>query len=202
MMRTEQETSHLALQEMLPWYVNQTLSTEQQALVGEHLRGCAQCRQDVAWQRTLAEDAPAAPAGVDMERALARMMPRIDALAPPRRPASRSWMPWALALQGCAIAALAVVVIAPATAPADYRVLGAAGQGAGGSMVVAFRPGATLDDLQRLAKANGARIVDGPTVTGAFVLQVDAARQAQVSAAFRADPAVLLAEPLGRGDAQ
>lgn len=201
MMRTEQETSHLALQEMLPWYVNQTLSKEQQALVGEHLRGCAQCRQDVAWQRTLAADAPAAPV-VDMERALARMMPRIDALAPPKRPASRSWMPWALAAQGCAIAALAVMVIVPATPRADYRVLGAEGQGAGASMVVAFRPGATLDDLQRLARTNGARIVDGPTVTGAFVLQVDAARQVQVSAAFRADPAVLLAEPLGRGDGQ
>ena len=211
-MRTEQDTkeqAHQALQEMLPWFVNETLPDEQMAQVDAHLRGCAHCRRDVEFERALAGAAPAAPDGVDMERALARMMPRLPSRAAPSRPAGalqrlfsgRRWMPWALAGQGAAIAALALIAVKPAAPEGEYHVLGAAVQG-GATMVVAFKPGATLDDLQRLARANGARIVDGPTVTGAYVLQVGAARQAEVAAAFTADPAVLLADPLARGDGQ
>jgi hypothetical protein len=208
MMRTQFEANdpaHQAMQELLPWFVNGTLSGEQLAMVGDHLLGCAQCRQDVEWQRSVAAAGPAAPE-LDMERALGRLMPRLEArAAPQRRPSwfARGWMPWALAGQGALIAVLAAVMVAaPDTRQPDYRVLGAGPATAAGNMVVAFRPEATLADLQRLTRANGARIVDGPTVTGAYVLEVDAARQAQVAAAFKADPAVLLAEPLGAGGGQ
>ena len=212
MMRTEQdsaEQAHTAIQEMLPWYVNQTLAAGEQARVGAHLRGCEQCRRDVEFQRALADGAPPAPAGMDMERALARLMPRLDARSVPVQPQRaggrnwpwRGWVPWALAAQGCAIAVLAVLLLGPGERGEDYKVLGAERQ-AGGGLVVAFHPHASLADLQRLAQANGARVVDGPTVTGAFVLEVEAARQAQVAAAFKADPSVMLAEPLARGEGQ
>lgn len=213
MMRTQDQTQdqpHQALQELLPLLVNGTLAGEQLAKVSAHLRDCAQCRQDVEWQRSLAAAAPALPEGLDMERALGRLMPRLEAR--PAAPAplqglrktwsARGWMPWALAGQTALIAVLAVLALAPAERQADYRVLGAAKAAAGGDMVVAFRPDATLADLQRLARANDVRVVDGPTVTGAYVLQAGAARQAQVVAAFRADGAVLLAEPLAPGERQ
>lgn len=208
MMPTQLEAmdpAHQALQELLPWLVNGTLAPDQLAMVTEHLRGCAQCRQDVKWQRSVAAAAPAAPEGLDMERALGRLMPRLEArkAAPQRRLRDlwegRGWMPWALAAQTALIAVLAVQATAPDGLQPDYHVLGAGPMPTAGNMVVAFRPDATLADLRRLAQANGARVVDGPTVTGAYVLEVDAGRQAQVAAAFKADPAVLLAEPLAAG---
>lgn len=213
MMRTQDQTQdqpHQALQELLPLLVNGTLAGEQLDKVSAHLRDCAQCRQDVEWQRSLAAAAPALPEGLDMERALGRLMPRLEARAAAPPPlqgvrhwwSERAWMPWALAAQTALIAVLALLALAPAERQADYRVLGAAPRAAGGDMVVAFRPTATVADLQRLAQANDVRIVDGPTVTGAYVLQVGAARQAQVAAAFKADPAVLLAEPLAPGERQ
>ena len=206
MMDTEdtKEQAHRGLQELLPWFVNRSLPEAQLAQVSAHLRECEQCRRDVEFQQSLAAAAPELPAGLDMERALGRLMPRLEARpAPPQRMrafwSARSWMPWALAGQGALIAVLAVLLVAPQPA---YKVLGAAPHGEAGNMVVAFKPEASVDDLRRLAQATGARIVDGPTVTGAYVLRVDQARQAQVAAAFKADPAVLLAEPLAPGSAQ
>lgn len=210
MMRTQLEAmdpAHQALQELLPWFVNGTLTPDQLDMVAEHLRGCAQCRQDVEWQRSVAAAGPAAPEGMDMERAMGRLMARLEpreAAAPRARESGawRAWMPWALAAQTALIAVLALQTMAPDGRQADYRVLGAGPAGASGNMVVAFRPDAALSDLQRLAQANGARVIDGPTVTGAYVLEVAAGRQAQVAAAFKADPAVLLAEPLAPGGGQ
>ena len=204
MMDDTKELSHRSLQELLPWFVNRSLSEAQQAQVSAHLRDCEQCRQDVEMQKALAAAAPELPAGLDMERALGRLMPRLESRpVPPRRVrafwSGRGWMPWALAGQA---ALIAVLVVAPQSPQPGYKVLGAAPHGEAGNMVVAFKPEASVDDLRRLAQATGARIVDGPTVTGAYVLRVDEAHQAQVAAAFKADPAVLLAEPLAPGSGQ
>jgi hypothetical protein len=43
----------------------------------------------------------------------------------------------------------------------------------------------------------GARVVDGPTPTGVFVLEVPEERAAQALQVLRAEPAVRLAERLG-----
>lgn len=215
-MNSAEKNIHEQVQELLPWFVNQTLPGDQLTMVSDHLRGCADCRQDVQWQRSLLAAAPAVPQGLDMESALARMMPRLEprtaAQAAPASALQRlrerwlgpGWMPWALAGQGVLIAVLAMRSLAPEPGPGgpEYRVLGAEAAPATGKMVVAFKPEATLADLQRLMQANGVRMFDGPTVTGAYVVEVDGARQAQVAAAFKADPAVLLAEPLAGGGAR
>lgn len=213
-MTSADKNTHEQVQELLPRFVNQALTGEQLAMASAHVQGCADCRQDAEWQRSLLAAAPAVPPGLDMERALARMMPRLEP-RPVAAPAAGSplqrlrerwfgngWMPWALAGQGVLIAVLAMQTLAPQRGEAEYRVLGAEPAPAHGNMVVAFKPDATLADMQRLMQANGARMIDGPTVTGAYVLEVDGARQAQVAAAFKADPAVLLAEPLAAGGAR
>lgn len=210
-MTNADKDTHAQVQELLPWFVNQTLTGEQLAMVSAHVQRCADCRQDVEWQRSMLAAAPAVPQGLDMERALARMMPRLEprpVAAPAAQSAlqglrerwfGRAWMPWALAGQGVLIAVLAMQTLAPQRNESDYRVLGAAPPPTQGNMVVAFKPDTTVADVQRLMQANGARMIDGPTVTGAYVVEVEGARQAQVAAAFKLDPAVLLAEPLAAG---
>jgi hypothetical protein len=114
------------------------------------------------------------------------------------------WRNWALAAQCVVIAGLGVLlwpaVGGPDAAAPAYRALGS-GAVAAPDVVVMFQPDARLEPVQRVLQASGARIVDGPTVTGAYLVDVDAARMPQLLAALRADPAVRLAEPLGAGAA-
>ncbi|ATQ76939.1 hypothetical protein CR152_22295 [Massilia violaceinigra] len=196
--------SHQAMRDLLPWFVNGTLDDAEAESVRAHLPHCAQCAGEVEWQRQLHAVAPGEPAGLDPERALARLMPRLgpqERAAPAAANGLRAWlgggwMPWALAGQGALIALMAFQVIAPGAKGDGYQALSNGEKAPAGAMVVMFRPDASLRDVQRILHASGARVVDGPTVTGAFVLGAPQERQAGALAALRADPAVQLAEAL------
>ncbi len=199
------DAAHREAQQLLPLLAGGTLTPEQQARVDEHLRHCAHCREDAALERRMRAAPPEAPAGLDPERALARLMPRLD---PPRaRPASPTlvarvrdwfgggWMPWALAGQGALIAALVLPSMMGSDTDA-YRGLSGGPTAAPGNVIVVFRADAQLGQVQRALHAHGARMVDGPTATGAYVLAVPPARQAQLIAQLKADGGVELAEAL------
>ncbi|RZT08390.1 Putative zinc-finger [Duganella sp. CF402] len=207
----DSNAAHLALQDMLPWYASGALSEEEAAQVQQHLQACGACRAELGWQRKLLETEGPLPAGLDPERALARLMPQLDAApaaahaapsasAPSMLDRLRAWLDGA-GWQGCAlvaqcavIAVLAVQLLPRAPAP-DYRALGN-GATAMPDVLVVFKPDARLRDVQRLMQDHHAQIVGGPTVTGAYMLDVDAAHQPQLLSALRADPAVERAESL------
>ena len=138
---------HQDLQALLPWYAAGSLADSEAARVQQHLRDCPACRAELAWQRRLVETAAPVPAGLDQERALARLMQRLDeAPAPLAQPSAKpsplaqapsrlagafldwlrghgDWKGWAIAAQ----AALIVVLALPAGAPpTSYRALGSA----------------------------------------------------------------------------
>lgn len=202
---------HHDLQALLPWYAAGSLAEDEAARVQQHLRDCPECRADLAWQRRLAETAAPLPAGLDPERALARLMPRLEpapaakaSVPAPVRPGLAAlldwlrgpggWKGWAIAAQAAVIVVLAANML-PAGAPATYRALGSAPP-ATPDVLVVFKPGASVQDVQRLLKSSGAHLAGGPTATGAWLLDIDPAQRAAVLAALRADPAVELAEPL------
>jgi hypothetical protein len=80
-----------------------------------------------------------------------------------------------------------------------FRTLGAKVQpaAAGEAIAVMFDPAITEAELRRVVTASGGRIVDGPTATHAFVLEVPAAQTGDAVQKLRAEPMVRLAEPLG-----
>ncbi|NHZ81696.1 hypothetical protein F2P44_20790 [Massilia sp. CCM 8695] len=196
--------AHQAMRDLLPWFVNGTLDQAAAAQVSAHLPHCAECAGEVEWQRRLRAAAPAEPSGLDPERALARLMPRLglqQRAAPPFAAGLRAWlgggwMPWALAGQGALIAVLAVRLAMPGAEGGAYQALSNGETAPAAAMVVMFHPDASLREVQRILQASGARVVDGPTVTGAFVLGAPPERQAGALAALRAEPAVQLAEAL------
>ena len=201
---------HDEVQQLLPWFVTQQLAPAQAAMVDEHVRHCAACRADVDWENRMHAAAPALPSGLDPEAALARLMPRLDERTPAPAAASalgqrlrdwlfgHGWMPWALACQALLVVGLAVQVVAGNAGQGgeQYRALGNPGQGRDGNIVVMFDPTVGIGQVQRIMQASGARIVDGPTVTGAYMLSVPPARQAQAIAELKAQADVQLAEPL------
>ncbi|MGW8393073.1 zf-HC2 domain-containing protein [Pseudoduganella sp. HUAS MS19] len=209
---------HQDMQALLPWYAAGSLADSEAARVQRHLRDCPACRADLAWQRRLIETAAPLPAGLDPERALARLMPLLDDAPLPSAPpatqavpvapapsrlatalldwlrAGGDWQGWAIAAQALVIVVLAVNLL-PAGAPPAYRALGSA-PAATPDVLLVFRPGASVQDVQRLLTTPGAQLLGAPSATGAWLLDVDPAQRAAVLAALRADPAVELAEAL------
>ncbi|NVM75650.1 anti-sigma factor RsiW [Duganella sp. SG902] len=205
------DTEHQALQDLLPWYASGSLGEAEALRVQEHLQGCAACREDLSWQRKLLVTEGPLPSGLDPERALARLMPQLDAV--PQQPAARvnratplarlrawlgdtGWQGWAIAAQLGVIAVLAVQLLPHGgEAPPAYQALGR-GAASTPDVLVVFKADARLQDVQQLLQASGAQIIGGPTVTGAYMLDVDAGHRAELLSALRANPAVELAESL------
>ena len=214
---------HLEAQQALPWLANGTLQGAELARVQEHLQACAVCRADLSLLHTLRGAGESAAPAFDVDAALARLLPQLDApaaLQPDPAPVSapvsapvlavrpgwrarlaandRSWLRSGVLLQCAVIAVLAVQLLRPAAGPdaqtAGYRAL-AAGEGTPASMVVAFKPDTPEHELRRIVLASGARVTGGPTATGAWLLET-AEPPAAVVARLRGEPAVLLAEPL------
>ncbi|MBJ7311462.1 zf-HC2 domain-containing protein [Rugamonas sp. CCM 8940] len=163
----------------------------------------------------------------DMAAALARLLPQLDFRAPaaPAAPATAPkeataatmaparwrtaawwrvlftrqapWASWALAAQFAMIAGLVVLLAERPAAPPAYRLLGNTDGGAA-NLVVVFKPDTAEKELRRLLRVNQARVVDGPTVTDAYLLAVPDPQRAR--ARLRAEAAVVLAEPLAVGE--
>ena len=209
------EHAHHEAQQVLPWLANGTLAGTELERVQAHLQGCAQCRADLAALHTLRAAAVSEPVrDYDMEGALARLLPQLDAPASaqpatplPPAPGWRArlaandarWLRIAVGLQCCAIAVLAVLLARPSdgtdTHTDAYHVLGAA-EAAQSQLIVMFKPDTPERELRRIVLDSGARIVGGPTATGAWVLGTEQA-PAAVAGRLRGQAAVTLAEPLG-----
>jgi hypothetical protein len=202
-------STHQTVQELLPWLVTNTLSADETAMVREHVRTCTQCQSDVDWQCKLRAAILQDDTTHDVDRAFAQLSPRLEA---PQRGSRRSpfsalssllkpgagWMRWAIAIQAAIIAGLAILLVPHDDGLAVYRALGTHPYAAG-NVVVTFRPETTEQELRSLLQESAARIVDGPTATGTYVLNVPGAEQARAIEVLRSKPVVVLAEPLSGG---
>jgi anti-sigma factor RsiW len=194
------EESHWALQSLLPWYVNGTLSPAEQVKVEAHLTGCADCQEELKFERLLHGQVAGLPLGA--EDGWKQMQTRLAA-EPPRkartpRPPMLAWTGWAAA------AALLVGVVAMAVPYAQsgrYHALGAQPRATPGNLVVIFRPETPEKAMRAAFNASSARLVDGPTGADAYVLAVPAARRTAALEQLRARPDVVLAEPVDPGSA-
>lgn len=190
---------HQAVQALLPWYVRGRLGGADLAQVESHLLSCAECRRELDAEQPLQQwlgvaGAPAPAGGSDVETGLARLRARLTPPRPLPRPAPR-WMPWALGLQGAALCLLATVLLLRQAEAPSYQGLSGGGVAPGADVILMFKPGVSEQALRELLLAQGARIVAGPTETGAYLLRVEA----RGLAGLRASPQVALAERLQPG---
>lgn len=191
---------HDELSELLPWFVTGQLSAEETARVEAHLEGCAACQAEVAFERRLTSEVARLP--IDVERGWAQMRGRIEANddAPTaRRGGGRAtWLGWGLAATFAIVAGVSWLPQTQTRAPApEYAALGAAAAAdASGNVVVVFHPDTTERQLRAVLKAGEARIVDGPTAAGGYVLHVAEARKAAALRMLRSQDRVVLAEPI------
>lgn len=185
---------HAQVQALLPWYARGQLEADEMSHVRQHLQSCERCRVELAAepavQTLMGAALPAAPG--DADRGFARLRARLE----PRETARPArWMPWALGLQGAALAAVLALWLHERPAEPAYQGLSAGGGVAGADALVMFRPEASEQELRALLQAQGASIVAGPTETGAYQLRLPAASLDDL----RRSPLVRLAEPLQPG---
>ena len=219
-------SEHAETQRLLPWFVTGTLAGDDLIRVQDHLDECVRCQHDAdelrEWAATLSRKANAPDQLMQADalaRGLARLRPRLHAQVH-ERPRLRTtltadWQRAPTWLRWTAVAQAAVLVLAAGglvsswvtggqrddrQPGAAYRTLSDAPVPARDSsihrLVVVFDPHAETSRVQALLQANQARIVDGPSETGAYVLAVPAARAASARATLRAAPEVRLAESL------
>lgn len=199
---------HHQTQRLLPWYVNGRLDADEAALVEAHLEQCAECQEELQSDRTLGSQISSL--SMDVELGWAALRQKVDA-APRRRPASPLQVlrrpisiGWALAAQ-LAAAALILAVGLPDYFSSDgvspdrptYHALGAAPVAQTGNVVVLFRPDTSLRDVRAALVQADARLVDGPTASGAYVLHVAEGNRAAALKRLRAARQIVLAEPIG-----
>ena len=193
---------HAQAQRLLPWYVNGALDGEELAQVEAHLTDCAECREDLKTEQSLAHQIRTLPS--DVERGWASLRARVEGSASgqrrtPGRPllGRRVSLGWAVAAQAASLAILIPIVAFTLSRPQPlYRTLGSAPSAASGNLVVIFKPDSSEQTLRTILMQNQARIVDGPTSTDAYVLHVAQDRRAAVLARLKGDRNVSLAEAI------
>jgi anti-sigma factor RsiW len=201
-------SDHAAVDALLPWYVNGTLKGDELQRVEQHLAACAACRQEIAWLRDVfgacvaAAPLPEAPAAEAAGMLYPRQWSRQQAFRTKMQRGWQStprWMRVLMAAQLAGVAILGTLLAGDAGDNATFRTLGSPGRFApsGEAIAVMFDPAITEAELRAVVGGIGGRLVDGPTTTNAYVLEVPAGRSSDAVEKLRAESKVRLAEPLG-----
>lgn len=201
--------------DLLPWYANGTLDKDEAEAVEAHLAECAECRRELDSERAAAR--MVADLQIDVERGWTGMRRKVESAAPP--PARRdrgSWpkphagrrfaIPWAVAAPAAAASLLVAMVVGLPTATeseeGSYRTLGSTAHSPAGNVVILFDPEATERDIRSALEQSSARMVDGPTASGAYVVRVPGETRATALERLRRLEQVVLAEPIALDEAR
>lgn len=210
--REMSERDHLAVRELLPFYVNRTLSDFEQTRVTRHLAHCASCRAEAEEQRLLVSVLRAVPErAANSAASWSRLEQRLTEEQPSRwfgarLRASWSWtrMAWTLRLTTAAVAVILLVALWPGERSAHepaYRTLSSAPDvpAAAAAIRVVFSPQATALEIRELLDRMRYQIVSGPSSRGVYTLapsETQASDSNATLAALRDSPLVALAEPV------
>lgn len=193
---------HAQADRLLPWLVNRTLTDDERRQVEHHLTECATCRREADWLRVVQDacqdDEPATPAAPHAMRRLRRRIAAESAatFTPPvsawRRRGRR--LAWLAAVQAVLVLGLGAALYQQRHAA--YHTLGAV-PAKTTLLVVVFDPQLSEARMRELLRAGDARIVDGPSAAGAYLLRVPDARADATRRMLHDSGMVSLVESLG-----
>jgi hypothetical protein len=196
---------HRETQELLPWYVTGRLDEADRAVVEAHLADCAECSEELAMERMLASGVATLSSDADvgwarLRQTMAEKPAKEGAVARARRTIGRSLarpgrFGWLLTGQ-VALAAVVAVMLIPRGETGPYHTLASSAARPQGNVIILFRPDTSEETLRRTLTASGARLVDGPTAGGAYVIAVPPAQRNAVLGMLQSRPDVVLAQPL------
>jgi hypothetical protein len=199
MLEIQKQPEHRDITELMPWYLNGTLSEPDRQSVESHLNECERCRDEFAQERRIHHAVSAGAAVEYMPAAsLKRLLTqidqldddRIDAPATPRRAPFRGWHAAAASVAVLAMGAALVqfrgwIPSAPENTSRSYHTVTDARPKPPGEVIRAvFSPTITLIELQAVLDEAQLRIVSGPTEAGVYSLAPNSSRPVSSSLAL------------------
>lgn len=167
--------AHQSVQELLPWYVNGTLAPEERQRIETHLSSCDACRQEAARleqiSAALLADVP--EPRVDLYPRTLKRLESARAVGPLER-IRNLVAPIPRYAQVALVAQLAVVAILVVSlvSQGPLVTLSDGPTGPAARLQVAFQDQTTLDQVPEILTPLKARIVDGPSATGLYLVEV------------------------------
>jgi hypothetical protein len=179
-------SAHRHTWDLIPWIVNGSAADSERAAAQAHLESCADCRQELEFQRQLqAAMAVQGTNEIDMRDSWLRLRGRVEAAARPdgagggrrrARVAGNGWMPWlvaAIVVQAIGLGAIGAAWWSrplPAAA-APYRTLSAPTASVPAATIrVVFAPDVTVGQVQAMLAAARLQVRAGPSEVGVWTL--------------------------------
>jgi hypothetical protein len=208
-------SSHRHAWDAIPWVVNGRASAADQRRVNEHVLVCADCRVELARQRSVqAAVAQEIQPLTDVDAGLKRLFKRIDETTDHRiiagpghlvrgrwqgARAINHWLVAAVFIEAVALSALGIGLALRGAPESEYQTLSenpAAPRRA--TILIVPAPDLQLGELQQQLHALNLGVVSGPTAAGAYALapQGEQANLDAQIAGLRALPGMRLVEPI------
>ena len=202
--------THRNFLELLPWYVNGTLSDRDRGLLRAHLGECLPChaayREELRLHRLL-EEQGAVPLAQD--RGLSDLLQQIDRVNG-RRESAGSAARWrSFAVAGVATAMIVAGIAAlwpesqgPASGEGEFSTLFGESSAGSRSVDVIFAEPPSADELARFLDEVGGIAVGGPTDLGRYTIELAAERDPDVLVEdLKSNPRIRFAGRAFSGDA-
>lgn len=212
--------THAEAWALLPWLANGRLAPDEREWVDAHVSTCAECREELAQQRKIAnemsraEAMPPASAG-DEQRSFNKLWARIEAAesaAPASAPqliaggtrSSRAvrWLAAAVVVQAIGLGVIGVTAF---NRPAFKTVADLETPRSNAPAVrLVFQPNTSIGTINTLLIHQGLTLVEGPGDAGNFRAELSAdavasgATADKVAAVLSKDPNVSFAQPIAR----
>jgi hypothetical protein len=189
-------SDHDAIRALLPWYANETLEEDEHREVRKHLVDCHACQDEVESHLRMMTGGYQAADNAHVDEAWTRFQAQL--LPTPRSTRNKSvrWIPLALAAQLVLVSGGLYVLHAESGRQSYTFHALAAPHANARHLVIVVTPDTAERELSGLLRDVGAHIVDGPSATDAFVLEVDKGREANALRRLRANTHVALVQAL------
>lgn len=207
---------HQQIQQLLPWFINQTLAQPEQQQVEQHLKQCLVCRREWLDLQKLAEqitahgdlEAAAAASFARLRTQLGKQQSVAAVTTTPHQPAKANRRHQIAAIASLSLAASLLLLIGPSISPTnttmvnhDFTTLSTSrpAMAEQGLLRVVFAKDIANDKIFELLAQIQAQTIDQANSVGAYTIRLDAASQlttAQALALLRSHSEVLLAEPV------
>lgn len=190
-----------AIWELIPWYVNESLPSDQAQIVERHSESCAACAAEIGRQRRLAKEVVKIdPFEAPLSQSWDSLRAQIESESRAKTPKAGAWHRFGgmrgglLALASAACIAVFVVVSLPADN--DFQTL--TSQNPDAAQMIRFQtsPGLDADTLNDILAQYGATLVSGPSAAGVYIAVVGTDADTKAAAdALMATTQIIFAAP-------
>lgn len=200
---TEPAECHDSMWELIPWYVNGSLSPELAEEIRSHGKNCMVCAAEIGRQRLLAKGvAKIDPFEVPLSQSWEHLRAQIEAEDHARSPKVgarrrfRGLQGGLVAMTGAVAVVFLFAIVAIPPLDEDFKTLTSEAEQATHIIKFQLAPGVDEERLNRLLAEHGVTLVTGPSEAGVYAAAVPAGTDLEAAAdALMATPEVMFAAP-------